>query len=173
MGAQEFAGVEIECIFFVTSGVIGGGVEGVEAMVFIFDFRAIGEGEAHAAQDLDRFIADQGEGVEAASGKRTGGKSEVDSGERGGIGDGLDGGLLFLKRGGDGGAGSVERLAEGGFFFVGDVLDQGSGEGERAFFSENRDAGVIEGARIGSGGDEFKGGRLDGCDLLVHGRARG
>lgn len=59
MSAEEFAGVEIERIFLVAGGVIGGSVERIEAMVFVFDFRAIGEGEAHAAQDLDRFVANE------------------------------------------------------------------------------------------------------------------
>ena len=64
-------------------------------------------------------------------------------------------------------------MAEGGFFLVGDVLDECSGQGERAFFPENGDAGVIEGALVVRGGDEFEGGGLDAGDLLVHGRVEG
>ena len=67
MGAEEFSGVEIECVFFVARGVIGGGVECIEAMVFVLDFRAIGESEAHAAEDLDCFITNQSERMKCAS----------------------------------------------------------------------------------------------------------
>ena len=110
--------------------------------------------------------------MKCASWERTSGKREVDAGKRGAVGDFLDGCLFSFERGGDRGAGSVEGLAEGGFFLVGDIFYKCSGKSEGAFFAENGNTGIIERARIVGGGDQFEGGRLDGCDLLVHGRGR-
>jgi hypothetical protein len=41
--------------------VVGGGVERVEAVVLGLDLRAVGDGEAHLAQDAAHFLADEGE----------------------------------------------------------------------------------------------------------------
>jgi len=102
-----------------------------------------------------------------------GGQGEIDPGEGGVVGDFLEGILFPLKSFGDRGAGGVEGLTEGGFFLVGDVLDERPGEGECAFFPENGDAGVIEGSHVAGGGDEFEGGGLDAGNLLVHGQGEG
>ncbi len=139
-------------------------------MELVFDFRAIGEGESHAAEDLDCFVADLGKWMEGTGRESASGEGEVDAGEGGTVGDFLDACLFFLKCGGDCGAGGIEGLAESGFLLVRDVLDESTGEGERAFFSDYENAGVIEAACIGCVGDEFEGLSLDGGDLLVHGR---
>jgi hypothetical protein len=72
VGAQEFAGVEIEGVLLVARRVVGGRVEGVETMELVLDFRAVGEGEAHAAEDGDGLVADQRERMERTSGQRRG-----------------------------------------------------------------------------------------------------
>ena len=87
VGAQEFSGIEIEGVLFVARRVVGGGVEGVETMELVLDFRAIGEGEAHAAEDADRFVADQRERMQGAGGNGAGGQRDIDAGERGAVGD--------------------------------------------------------------------------------------
>ena len=173
MGPEEFSGVEIEGVFFVAGRMVGGGVEGVEAMEFIFDFRAVGEGESHAAEDADGLIADQGEWVQRADVDLAGGQSHVDAGERGAVGDFPEGELFVLERGGDGGAGGVEELADGGFVLFRHVLDAGGDEGERAFFAEHGHAGVVERAFVRGGGDLRKRFSLDGFDLLLHGKGVG
>lgn len=101
------------------------------------------------------------------------GECGVDVGEGCAVGEVLEGDLFFLEGGGDGDAGGVEGLSKGGFLVVGDVLDGGSGESEGALFSKDGDAGFIESARVGGGGDEFEGLGMDGGDLLVHGRGVG
>jgi hypothetical protein len=88
VGAEEFAGIEVERVLFVAGRVVGGGVEGVEAVEFVFDFRAVGEGEAHAAEDADGLVADLGERVERAGGEGAGGQGDVDAGEGGAVGGG-------------------------------------------------------------------------------------
>ena len=64
MGAEEFTIIEVKSVFFIPGGMIGWGVEGVEAVEFGFDFWPICEGEAHAAEDLDRIVFDECDGVQ-------------------------------------------------------------------------------------------------------------
>ena len=68
---------------------------------------------------------------------------------------------------------TVHAMTVGAFVPLLRQLDKMLEKAEAFAVTKKLDAGVIEGTRIGCGGDEFEGGRLDGCDLLVHGRARG
>ena len=102
-----------------------------------------------------------------------GGQGDVDAGERGAVGDFAERELFFLQRGGDGGAGGVEELADGGFVLFRHVLDAGGDEGKRAFFAEHGHAGVVERALVRGGGDLRKRFSLDGFDLLLHGKGVG
>ena len=140
-------------------------------MEFIFDFRTVGEGEAHAAEDADGLVADQGEGVEGAVVEAAGGEGGVDPGECLGIGGGLEFGLFGLDGGGDGVAGGVEELADFGFLLFWDIAHAGGDFGERALFPEDGDTGVFEGAGVVGGGKAGECFGLDGIDLFLHGGA--
>ncbi len=153
--------------------MVGRGVERIEAVVLVFDLWSVRQGEAHAAKDLDGFVADEGERVQSSGRQGAGGEGEVDSGKGGLVGDFLQSSLFLLDGGSDRGAGGVERLAEGGLFLVGYIFDKGSCEREGAFFPDGCDTGIIEGTLVRSGGYKFEGGGLDGGDLLVHGRGKG
>ena len=67
MGAEELAAIEVEGVFFVACWVVVWGVEGIEAVVFCFYFWSVCEGEAHAAEDLDGSVLDDGEWMKSAS----------------------------------------------------------------------------------------------------------
>ena len=168
VGAEEFSGIKVEGIFFVSSRMVGRGVESVEAMELVFDFRAIGEREAHAAEDADGFIPDKCERVERADRNLAGGERDVDPGECGAIGDFPEVNLFYLEGGGDLGAGGVEELADGGLVFLGHVLDARSDEGEGAFFAKHGHSCVVERAFVTGSGDLRKRFSLDGFDMLLH-----
>ncbi len=171
MGAEELAGVEVEGVGVVSRGVISGRVEGVEAVELGFDFRAIGEGEAEASQNLDRTVLDDGERVEGTDGEFAGRHGDVEASNGSGIGCVLEAPLAGIECSGDGLPGGVEGGTEFGFFLVGEVTHF-SGEGvEGGFLAEEFDAGIFEGGFGGSGCDGGEGVGLDLCGLLGHVRA--
>mgnify|MGYP000669288013 CR=1 FL=1 len=78
MGAEELAGIEIESIGVVARGVIGGSIEGVEAVELGFDFRSAGHRESHAAKCLRRQIQDLRDGVKCAGLLWIAGERDID-----------------------------------------------------------------------------------------------
>jgi len=60
--------IEVEGVLFVARRVVGGGVQGVEVVEFGVDFRPGGEGESHAAEDVDAAVHQAGDGVPGAEG---------------------------------------------------------------------------------------------------------
>lgn len=98
---------------------------------------------------------------------------DVDARKRGAVGDFLKSGFFFLKRGGDGGAGGVQELADLGLVLFRHVLHACGDEGERAFFAEHSDADFFESALVCGSGNLRKSLGLDGWDLLLHGKAVG
>jgi len=148
--------------------VVGGGVEGVEAVEFGFNLGAVGEGEAESAEDLNRAVFDDGERVKGADGEFAGRHGDIESGHGSGIAGVLE--LLFagLECSADGLAGGIEGGAKFGLFLVGEV-PHFSGKGiERAFFAEELDAGFLEGGFGGSCFDGGEGFSLDLGGLLGH-----
>ena len=132
VGAKEASVWEVEGIFFVAGGVIGGGIEGIEAMPFGFDVGAIGEGEAHSAEDLDGPILELGDGVEGTL--EAGGAWErgVDASESEGIGIGGEFQFALVEGGGNGVAGIVEEFADARFVFFSERLHAFAEEGDTA-----------------------------------------
>jgi hypothetical protein len=170
VGAEELAGVEVKGVGVVASRVIGGGVEGVEAVEFGFDLGTVGEGEAEAAEDLDRAILDKGEGVEGADRELTCGHRDIEVGDGGGVGGILELLLAVIERSADGLAGGVEGSTEFGFVLIGEITHLSSEGVERTLFAEEFDAGVLKGGFGGSGFDSGECFGLDLCGLLGHAR---
>ena len=52
-------------------------------MELVLDFRTVGEGEAHAAEDGDGFITDLRERMERTGRQRAGRQGDIDARERG------------------------------------------------------------------------------------------
>ena len=135
--------VEIEGVLLVARRVVGGRVERVETMKLVLDFRAVGQRETHPAEDADRLVADQRERVQRSGRYGARRQGDVDTGERGMIGEFGERGLFFLKRGGDRAAGGVEKLADLGLVLLRHVAHAGGGEGQGALFAEHGDAHVF------------------------------
>ena len=168
MGAEEFTGVEVEGVGVVARGVIGGGVESIEAVELGFDFGSIGEGEAEAAEDLDGAVLHDGEWVQGPGGEAACRHGGVDACDGGGVGSVLKTLLTSVEGSFDGLAGGIEGGAKLGLFLVGEVAHF-SGEGiERALFAEEFDAGVFKGRFGGRGLDGGEGIGLNLFGLLDH-----
>ena len=60
MGAEQrpVGGVQKEGVLRVAGGMIGGSVEGVEAVTLALDLRAVGDGEADFAKAADDVFGD-------------------------------------------------------------------------------------------------------------------
>ena len=157
VGAQELAVFEIKGVGLIPRGVVGGRVERVEAMPLGLDLGPFGEGEAHAAEDADGFVEDEGEGMEPAFGERTGRQGRVDRGKGGRVAPGGEGGRLLLEGRGDRVANLVELLSDILFEIGGDVAHPGSGLGETALFPEESHAGLFQRRFIGDAADRGEG----------------
>ena len=132
VGTKEASVGEIEGIFFVASGVIGGGIEGIEAMPFGFDVGAIGESEAHSAEDLDGPVLELGDGVERTLGGGGAWERGIDAGESEGIGMGGEFEFALVEGGGDGVTGIVEEFTDARFVVFSERLHAFAEEGDRA-----------------------------------------
>ena len=127
LGAEEEGGgveivavleVEVELVLGGARGVVGGGVEGVEVVPDGVDVGAVGDDEAHAAEDGDGGVHDEGDGVLVSESALASGKGDVEGAVGLGLaleaaGGGLEGVLEFLLDG-------VEGLADGGSVGGGD-----------------------------------------------------
>ena len=60
------AGGEIESILLIARRVVGGRVEGIEAVILAFDLRAVGDGESRLAQDAAHFLPHERQRVAGA-----------------------------------------------------------------------------------------------------------
>ncbi len=171
VGAEKAAVVEVEGVALVAGGVVGGGVEGVEAVPFGFDFGAFGEGEAHAAEGGDGEVADLCEGVQGA-GALAGatGEGDVESGDGSGVFGGLESELAGGDAVGDGSADFVEFGANVFFDVRGDVLHTGAEGGEFAFLAEVVDAEGFESGLVGGGVEGGEGFGVEGGEVGEHRR---
>ena len=171
VGAEKATVVEVEGVALVAGGVIGGGVEGVEAVPFGLDFGAFGEGEAHAAEGGDGEVADLGEGMDGADAEAGAAwEGDVESGDGGGVFGGLESELAGGDSVGDGGADFVEFGADVFFKVGGDILHAGAEGGELAFFAEEVDAEGFEGGLIGGGVEGGEGFGVEGGEVGEHRR---
>ena len=82
VGAEELAGIEVKGVLLISCRVVIRSVESVEAMELVLDFRPVGEGESHPAENRDRLVADVGQGMERAVMDGAGRKGGVDAFQR-------------------------------------------------------------------------------------------
>lgn len=140
---------QVKSVLRIARGVVRRGVQGIEAMIFIFDFGTIGHGKADFAEAADDIVGDLGEGVKLAQGMTSAGQGEI--------------GGFFWQCGFE--FQFATALGQGGFQFDFDLVDEfaGSGalflrEGAELFHQRSKFAigpqesalGLIEGSQIGS-----------------------
>ena len=173
MRAQEASVGEVEGVLLVARGVVGGGVERVEAVPFVVDVRAVGEREAHAAEDLHGAVEQLRDRVQAArrDGARAG-QAQVEAGKGVGFVLGGEESGAFLQGSGEGGADFVEAFADGGAFFLADGFHALADLRERALAAEVFDARLFQRERVGGGGDVGLGLGEEGFEFLDHGFRR-
>ena len=70
-------GGNIERVLCVAGGMVGGGVERVEAMILVLNLRAVGDCEADFAEDADDVFGDLRERMQLAERTATAGQSEI------------------------------------------------------------------------------------------------
>ena len=145
VGAEQrpVGGVQKEGVLRVAGGMIGGSVEGVEAVTLALDLRAVGHGETDFAEAADDVLGDLGEWVLLAKRTAASRRGEVGGALRGGGGE-----LEFLassvERLGEFGLGQVDRLAGGGAFLLGQAAHLLEQSGELAVGAEVLHAHVVE-----------------------------
>ena len=172
LGAQQLAAVEIEGILLVAGGVVIRGVQGIKAVPLVLNLRAIGQGEAHAAQHAHCFIAHNGNGVQPASRQGGTGHGEICPGHGGGINFLLQSGLAVLQRSGDGSAGLVQQRPHGGLVFLGHIAHALLHLGESTFLAQDTHAGILQRFHIGNAGYARQGFCLYACNLIFHNGSR-
>ena len=163
---------EIERVLGVARGVVGGGVEGVEAVILGFDLGAVGDSEADFAQDAAHLFADERERVIGAGADVGGRERSVDGGAELGLKfGGFDLRERGIKQRLEAGFGFVDELAERGALLLRDGAHLFHQRGEFTVGADVAGLGGFEfGARFQRG--EFGGGfREDGGELILHGRA--
>ena len=80
VGAKDDVGMALdeECVLHVTCRVVVGKVHRAKHVPVVFHLRTIGEGEAHATEDVDEFLLDEREGVACAERDGVGRSGEVE-----------------------------------------------------------------------------------------------
>ena len=117
--------------------MVGGGVQRVETMILVLDFRAVGDGEADFAEAADNVLGHLGERMEFAEGAAAAGQGEI-GGFLGQGGLEFEFGAAFGKRGFEFGLGGVDEFAGGGFFLLGERAELFHQRGELAVRRQSR-----------------------------------
>jgi hypothetical protein len=145
--------------------MIGGGVERVEAVIFVFNFRAVGNDETDFAKAADNVVGDLRERMKFAEPAAPTGKGKVGRIFRHGLFEfqvaaaRVEGRFEF-------GLGDVDEFAGGGFFFLGqstELFEQGS---EFAVGAEVIHARLVERGKVLRGGELGEGGLFQRFDLI-------
>ena len=157
--------VQKESVLCVTSGVVGRGVESVEAVAFALDLRAVGDGEPDFAEAADDVLGDLRERVLFAKRSAPARRGEVGGALRSG-----DGEFEFLasaiERLGEFGLGQVDCFADGGAFLLGQAAHLLEQSGELAVGSEVQHAHVVEFGQAVGGLERLQGGFLQRSDFV-------
>jgi hypothetical protein len=153
VGAEKPAVRQIKGVLLVARGVIGRGVEGVEAMPFGFHVRTFGERKAHPPENADPAIEHLGEGMQAAQLGGDAGKRDVDVLELACLPRGAKalGGLLDCGR--DGAARFVQEFADNRALFLAERFHPIGPRRDAAGAAKVANAGRVERLLVGRGGD--------------------
>ena len=143
-------------------------VQRIEAVPLILNLRAIGQGETHAAQHAHRFIAHNGNGMQATGRQRGTWHRKVHTGHGSGINLLLQGCLAVFQRGGDSGTGFIQQRTHGGLVFLGHIAHALLHLGEGTFLAQNTHAGILQRFHIGYAGYARQGFCLYACNLIFH-----
>jgi hypothetical protein len=128
--------------------MVGRCVEGVEAMIFVLNLRAVGHGETNLAEGADDIVGYLGKGMEFADGAAASGQREISGffGQRGNefefLAANREGGFELYFRG-------VNGLARGRFFFLRQRSELFHKRGEFAVGADPRAFGLLERGNIG------------------------
>ena len=134
---QKFAADE-EGVLHIARGVVGGDVERLEVVVVLLDLRPLEHVEAHAREDVDQLLLDEGDGVDGTAARELRGHGHVDLFARVACGELLFFQLLLarcelLLRPG---AHVADQLARGGALFGRDVAHPLGQRGDGARLAE-------------------------------------
>ena len=139
---------KIKRVLGVAGGVVGGGVEGVEAMILVLDFRAVGDGEAELAEGANDVLGDLRERMEFAERAAASGQGEIGRflGQRGLE---FEFGAAFGERGFEFDLGGVDEFAGGGLFLLRERAELFHQRGELAVGAEPGALGLFERGGVG------------------------
>ena len=148
--------------------MVGGGVERVEAMPLGLDVGAVGEGEAHAAEDLDGAVLELGDGMQRA-GPRGGpgrvtsmpAKAAASASARRAAFASSSAAVTAVRT-------SLRSLPMRGLSSLETSFMPLLSGGEGAGLAEEADAGLLDGGFIGGGGDGSEGVGAELFELGVH-----
>ena len=141
---------EVKRILRIACGMIGRSIKGVEAVVFIFDFRAICDDEADFSETSDDLLGHLGEGVKPAERPAATGKGEI--GRLFGLG-----GFEFEFTSALGQSGfdlrfcSINGFAGGRFLLLRQAPELLHQTGQFAVGAEMCDTGLLERGEVGGG----------------------
>ena len=111
-------GGQVEGVLRIAGRMVGGGVQRVEAMVFVLDFGAVGDDEADLAEAADDILGDLRERMELAEGAAAAREREI-GGFFGRGGRKFQFAVALGQGGFEFDLGGVDGLAGGGLFFFG------------------------------------------------------
>ena len=128
--------------------MVGGGVEGVEAMILILNLRPVGNGEAEFAESANDVLGDLCERMEFAECAAAAGQGEIGwfLGQRGLE---FEFGAAFGERGFEFNLDGVDEFAGGGFFLLRERAELFHQRGELAVGAEPGALGLFERGGVG------------------------
>ena len=146
MGAQKVAIGEPEGILHVARGMVGGDIQRIEIVIFVFDLGAIQHGETERDEQVFDFGLNPGDGMQVAHARAGRGQREIQPLGVKPLFQGLrielaqprfEGGFQFLL-------GGIQQLADARAVLGRQLAHVFAGLGERAFAAKHFDAHLLQ-----------------------------
>ncbi len=164
MGAQQRGlpvrpsrnGGDIKSVLGVAGRMVGGGVQGVKAVILILDLRPFSHGKAELAEGADDVLGDLREGMKFAERPAAARQREIRGLSRQGGGE-----FQLFAAGGESGLdldlGEIDELSRGGLFLFGQRAELLHQSGEPAAGAQPGALGLLERGEVG-GRSQFRDG---------------